>query len=342
MEILFLTTFGKAFIPKKVRPHLRHFFEKTGADEVPYHLFGILFWLAASLAYIIYITQVYTSLRGENSAVFFTVSFIVFSALMLIFIFLFGALGYFWLSMKIYKRTKEMEEKLPDYLTLVSTSLKGGYSFEKALWGAIKPEFGILAREIGLVSKKVMTGNDVSEALNEFAMKYDSPSLRRSISLIISELESGGKIVDVIDRIIDNAKKARMLKEEMAASTLTYMIFISVLVMFVMPTLFALSYTLFNVISGFLGNLTASMTSSPVAAFKLGKPSIKPRDYQIFTFLAILIISSSSAFIISIIEHGNIKRGLRHLPLFVLTSLGFYLLLLKVVTTLFGGLFHLG
>ncbi|MBR9692567.1 hypothetical protein GOV07_01405 [Candidatus Woesearchaeota archaeon] len=342
MELLFLTTFGKAFVPKSLRPHLHEFFEKTGREKVPYESFGILFWIGAVLTYFVYMSQVFPYLQGKAPFVSFAVSFVVFAALMLCFIFTFGAMWYFYLTMQIYNRTKEMEAKLPDYLTLVSTSLKGGYSFEKALWGAIKPEFGILAKEIGLVSKRVMTGNDVTEALGAFAMKYDSPLLRRSVSLIIGELESGGKIVDVIDRIIENLKKARILKEEMAASTLTYMIFIGALVMFVMPALFALSFTLFNVISGFLGNITSSMASSPVSAIKMGKPSINPRDYMIFTFLAIGIISSSSALIISIIEKGNIKSGMKYIPMFLLTSIGLYMILLKVIGTIFGSILNFG
>ncbi len=342
MEIFFLSTFGKAFIPKKVRPHLKRFFEKAGFDEIPYHTFGLLFWIGAAISYFIYITSIYTSLQGKSPPVFFSVSFVLFTSLMLGAVFAIGGVGYFWLSMRIFNRTKEMEKKLPDYLTLVSTSLKGGYSFEKALWAAIKPEFGILAKEIGLVSKRVMTGNDVTEALKEFADKYNSPILRRSVNLIIGEIESGGKIVDVIDRVIHNLKKARTLKEEMAASTLTYMIFIAALVMFVMPALFALSFTLFNVISNFLGSIGANMATSPIAALKLSKPSIDANDYRIFTVLAISIISTSSALIISIIEKGNIRSGVKYIPMFLLTSLSLYFILLKAAGKIFGSMIQLG
>jgi hypothetical protein len=339
MEILFLTTFGKAFIPKKVRPHLRLFFERTGRDDVPYQSFGILFWLATLFTYILYITQVYPSLSGKGPFAFFLLTVVVWTALMLAFLFAIGGIGYFWLTMNIYRRTKDMEERLPDYLTLVSTSLKGGYSFEKALWAAIKPEFGILAKEIGLVSKRVMTGNDVGDALDEFAQKYNSPILRRAMDLIVGELESGGRVVDVIDRLIHDLKKTRALKEEMAASTLTYMIFISALVMFVMPLLFALSYILFNVISSFIGNIvTSSSGTTPIAAMQLSKPGINPADYRLFTIIAICIISGSSALLVSIIEKGDTRSGLKYIPMFVLTSLFLYFLFIKLLGGLFGSL----
>lgn len=335
MEILFLSEFGKAFIPKKARPHLHFFFEKTGVEGVPYHTIGLIFWISAFTSLGVYLTQIYPNMKGKDPATFFIITFIAFSGIMLIALAIIIGFWYFRLTMRIYDRTKEMEAKLADYLTLVSTSLKGGYSFEKALWGAIKPEFGILANEIGLVSKRVMTGNDIADALNDFGKKYDSPILRRSINLIIGELESGGKIVEVIDRVIANLKKTKALKEEMSASTLTYMIFISALVMFVMPALFALSFTLFNVITGFLGNITSSMSSSPMAVFRLTKPSIQASDFKVFNILAIMIIAGSSSMIVSIIEKGNIRGGVKYLPIFVITSLAVYLLCMKVI----GGLF---
>jgi hypothetical protein len=342
MEIFFFTTFGKAFVPKKLRPYLHFYFEKTGADSVPYHAFGVLFWIGVVLTYALYMTQIFPLLQERDPVIFFVTTIIVWTAIMLGLLFILGMIWYFYLNLKIYDRTKQMEARLPDYLTLVSTSLKGGYSFEKALWGAIKPEFGILATEIGLVSKKVMTGNDVADALNEFALKYQSPILRRSINLIIGELESGGKIADVIDRVIINLKKTKSLKEEMAASTLTYMIFISSLVMFVMPVLFALSFVLFNVITSFLTNISTTMTNTPTTLISLSKPSININDYKIFMVLSISIISVASGGIISVIEKGSLRSGIKYIPMYWVVSLVMYFLSMTILSAFFGNMIPTG
>jgi len=37
--------------------------------------------------------------------------------------------------------------------------------------------------------------------LHEFTEKYDSPVLRRSFDLIVGELESGGEIATIVDRL---------------------------------------------------------------------------------------------------------------------------------------------
>lgn len=337
MEILFLTTFGRAFVPKIWQPHMRRFFEKTGKDEVPFHTVGILFVVGVLISTIIHVAQVQPSIQQTSLWLFVLLSGILWAVLTFAILFVLGATWYFYLTMLIYHRTKQMEEMLPDYLTLVSTSLKGGYAFERSLWSAIKPEFGILAKEIGLVSKRVMTGNDVSVAMMDFAQKYESPLLRRSLDLIIGELESGGRVVDVIDRVIIDLKKTKSIKEEMVANTLTYVIFISALVMFIMPLLFALSFVLFKVITHFLGNISSSMQTAPVAGISLRGGGIDPADYERFSYMAIAVIATFSALIVSIIEKGDMRGGIKYVPMFLFTSEIVYficsLLLAKIFST---------
>ncbi|NJL43886.1 MAG: hypothetical protein HC945_00990, partial [Nitrosarchaeum sp.] len=213
---------GRAFIPKKFQPYIKEYFFKAGIYEIPYRLHGVLFYIAAALTAFTYLGFIMGSLpwQGTSGAIISMVlTLVIWSVLHLLYFTMVDSAVYFYINLRIYNRTKELEARLPDYLTLVSTNLKGGLSFEKSLWAAIKPEFGVLANEIALVSKKVLTGSDVSEAMMEFGDKYDSPVLRRSINLMVGEMDSGGRIVDVIDKIIETLKKTKHLKDEMAANT---------------------------------------------------------------------------------------------------------------------------
>jgi len=337
MDILYLHTFGKAFIPKKIRPNLNSYIGKAGYEEVSYSFFGAIFWVSAIIAYFTYFGKVYPLLNGQNPVTFFVLTFLSWASVMLLVIAILVFITYFYINIKIYNRTKELEELLPEYLSLVSTNIKGGFSFEKALWESIKPELGILAKEIALVSKKVMTGNDVKDALIEFSNKYDSPILKRNINLIIGEVESGGKVAHVIDRIIHNLKKTQLLKKEMAANTVTYMFFIGALVMFVCPILFALSFQLFHVIINFMGNLNTNV--SPATSFiNISGQVLDPKDYKNFSIAAIAIVGVSSSFIISVIEKGDFKNAFRYVPLFVLTGESVYFLSTIVLGALFSGI----
>jgi len=339
--VLFAEDFGKAFIFKNLRPKIRGFFLKAGYEDVPYGMFGWLFYISLAITYFVYILLIYpkiiTVVSGSSSGIIILIitftSWVIVQAIIL---FLMIMYMYFSLNIKTYQRTKDIEAILPDYLQVVSSNLKGGLSFEKALWAAIKPEFGIVAKEVTMVYKKVMTGNDLSEALEEFTNKYESPILRRSFDLIIGEVESGGQIASIVDKVIENIRKTKALKEEMNASTLTYMIFIGAIVIFVAPALFALSYYLLNIMIGFSSQLSNMNSANMPISFSAD--SINPKDFQTFSTLAVLMISLFSSLIISLIEKGDMKGGIKYIPAFMISSTILYYIFLAAFGYFFGGI----
>jgi len=337
MSFLYLEEFGKAFVPKKVRPGLNKYLAKAGIEEVPYKFFGVLFWVTAVITYLIYVPGIYPIIKQESLLVFFILTFIAWFLIQVITAILIILSIYFYLNIKIYKRTKELEDLLPDYLALVSTNLKGGMNFEKSLWTAIKPEFGILAKEIGLVSKRVATGSDVSESLQEFSEKYNSPILKRSINLLKGEIVSGGVISGVIDSIVVNLKKTKALKQEMTAATLTYMIFMAAIVVVIMPVLFALSKQLLIILLSFGAKISTSLQGGGVTMFKFSVANIDPYHFQLFSIGAISIIAVFSSMIISTIEKGDIRGGLKYIPLFLIGSIIMYFIFSVILEGLLGG-----
>ncbi|PIN86352.1 hypothetical protein COV19_05140 [Candidatus Woesearchaeota archaeon CG10_big_fil_rev_8_21_14_0_10_44_13] len=315
-----LEEWGRALVPERFRPHLHEYIMKAGMRDVNYSFFGTLFFISLAFALGFYFWIPYPFLKAKSvdllgSLVYLGLgSFIfLFVGLMLLSLLVMFAV-YFYIDLKIYYRTKEIERILPDFLQYVASNLKGGMSFDRALWSAIKPRFGVLANEIEIAAKKVMTGEDVEDALTEFTKMYDSPMLRRSFNLITEGMKGGGKIVYLIDKVIENINESETLKKEMAASVMSYVIFISFIVIIVAPALFALSFQLLTIVNLFasrLGNVGGS--NLPI---KFSNVSIKSEDFRTFSMLCILIICSFSSMITSIIRRGDIKSGVKFVPLF--------------------------
>jgi pilus assembly protein TadC len=275
----------------------------------------------------------YLLLTGLST--FFIITFIIlfFCGIIIIFI-------YFALDIIIFNRTRQLEEILPDFFEVVSSNLKGGLSFERSLWLGIKPRFGILSQEIAIASKKVMTGCDVDEALTEFVYKYDSPMLKRSIDLIISELHEGGKISEIIERIVVDLKKTKELKAEMIASVLSYIIFISIIVIVVSPIIFALSLNLLGVIQSIMGVLAKSMGSgSNPLGITFSTIPLDPNDFVIFSYIALAVIAVFASMIISIIEKGSIKGGIKYIIIFLVFSEILYMIFSYMMSLVFGNMF---
>lgn len=336
LKIIFLEEFGKAFVPKRAIPDLRMFLLKAGITKVPYKFFGALFYLTAMITGIAYVLFIYPFLQQYSQLVLLaasTVSWFTFQISLAVF---FIMLVYFYVDLQIYLRTKKMEDMLPDFLQVVSSNLKGGMSFENALMGAIKPRFSILANEMAEVSKKVMTGHDVGVALSELGEKYNSPMLRRSIDLMISELESGGKISDLIDNIVKNIKETKALKEEISASAISYIIFIAAIVIVISPLLFSLSFHLLKIILSFVSRLAGTATGN--LPFSVSSITVDPNSFKYFSMAAIATIAFFSSLIVSIVEKGNIKSGLKYIPIFMIGSLFFYFVFMNILGFVFSGI----
>ena len=337
-RIIFLEEFGKAFVPKKAAPHLRKYLLKAGFNEVPYRFFGLLFYASAVITTLIFIVFVYPYLRRFSLLEIYVYSFLGWFLVQLFFATLFILLVYFYLDLRIYFRTKKMEEQLPEFLQVLSANLKAGMTFERALWAAIKPRFNVLGSEMAKASKKVMTGYDIGKALTELSDKYDSLMLRRTVDLIISEAESGGNIAELIDRLVDNLKQTKALKDELSASAIAYVIFISVIVVVISPLLFGLSFHLLVLILNFIGNLSVAAQRGAALPFVFSKINVNQDDFRAFSIVAILTISFFSSLIVAIVEKGSMKSGLKYIPIYIFGSMMFYFIFMKALGAMFGGI----
>jgi pilus assembly protein TadC len=332
-----LEDFGKSFIPRKIRPNLRKYIYKAGYTKIPYKSYGILFFVSVILSALIYIFLLFPYLKNLNPGVFMILTFSFWFIVQLLIIILIIVFIYITLDLKIYRRTIEMEDSLEEYLRYVSENLKGGMHFDKALWEAMRPQFGTLSEEIGLVAKKVITGMDISDALIDFIDKYDSPLIKRSFQLIIEGMKGGGNIAYIIDRVERDIRETKELREEMKASNTTYMIFLAAIIIFIAPGLFALSYNLLIILKGIASTLGQS-GGGGISMINISPDTINEQNFHYFSIGALSVIGLFASMILSYIQKGNIKSGLKYIPIFILMSVLVYLLLKIVFNGLFGGL----
>ncbi len=334
---------GKAFIFERFRPKLRSYLSKSGIPDVPYSYMGLIFWLSivpVAYAFIFVVWRIIVE-KTSNPIIQFLFAVLawtvvhgaVLAALMLA--------TYLYLDLKIFNRTKRMEAVLPDFLRLVSENLKGGMPFEKSLWSAIKPEFGILSQEVRLAAKKVMTGADIDVAISEFTTKYDSPMLKRSFDLILEGMKGGGRTADVIDRVIDTIEETKELKAEMSATNLSYVIFVIVIVIFVAPGLFTLSFQFLSILQGLGERISSSGAGQATAGMpiKFGNASVSPETFRDFSRYALMVLSIFASMIVSLINKGSIKGGIKFMPFLFIGSQAVYLVAMSIGTSVFAGFF---
>jgi archaellum biogenesis protein FlaJ (TadC family) len=246
------------------------------------------------------------------------------------------------LDYTIYKRTKEIEEVLPEFLQLASANISAGMPIDRALWFAVRPKFGILAKEIEEVAKSTIAGEDLEQALETFTKKYDSKILKESMSILIEGMRAGGEIGFLLNQIASNMQDIKIMRQEIAASVMSYVIFITAASIIGAPVLLALSSQLLVIMTGISSTIDLDDSSGSSSSFKIdmSSDSISIGDFKIFATVVLLFTSIFSAMIISVIRKGNTNESIKVIPGYVLVSLLIFFASSALFKGLMGGLFQ--
>ena len=243
---------------------------------------------------------------------------------------------YFFLDYRIYGRTQELEDVLPDYLQLASSNISAGMPIDRALWYAIRPNFGVLAKEMEDVAKATMAGEDLEVSLMRFSNKYDSTVLKRSINILIEGLNAGGEMADLLNKIALNIEEMKIMKKEMASSVTSYAIFITFASVIIAPVLFALATELLGIIIKITGSLDTGSGSSMIS---MGTPDPDAvSKFKTFSICMTIVTTVFSAALVSVIKKGNVIDGIKSIPIYALVALGIYLISSSVLHGMMGGI----
>ncbi|MFQ5475270.1 MAG: type II secretion system F family protein [Candidatus Nanoarchaeia archaeon] len=323
------------------RQLLRSVLDKSGLRISAHTVKRIILVLIviANIAFISYYLYSITRAMKVN------LGFLLFSVIVLVIfttavsLFVLWLLFYFTLDILIYKRKVEIEDVLPDFLQLTSANIRAGMPMDRALWFSIRPRFGVLAKEMEEVAKRTLTGEELEVALRGFSEKYDSLILKRSVYLLIEGVKAGGEVGELLDRIGSNIQQIKMMQKEMAANVMTYVIFISVAVVFGAPFLFGLASALIGIIQQIGSMIDISQAGVTGMSFKFSPNVIDPKEFKIFAILSLSVTSLSASAIISTIQKGSVKAGLKYIPMFATASIVLFLLFSSIFNNMLSGFF---
>jgi len=287
---------------------------------------------AILLAYIFQMT----TYNPPTLIIFLFLAFISCSAVLYILI-LVGS--FIILDYASFNRTREIEEVLPEFLQLASANISAGMPIDRALWFAVRPKFGVLAKEMEEVAKATMAGEDLEIALENFTKKYDSKSLKESMNLLIEGMRAGGEIGFLLNQIASNMQDIKIMKKEIAASVMSYVIFITVAAIVGAPFLLALSAQLLVIMSSMTSSMQVEGSSSSTFSVDMSSDSIDINDFRAFAVITIIVTSIFSAMIISAIRKGNTSDSIKVIPGFIAVSLLIFFAASALFGMMLGGFF---
>jgi tight adherence protein B len=118
---------------------------------------------------------------------------------------IFGIGGWFLpvmaIKAKIKKRIKILNEQLGDAVSMMSNSLKAGYSFFQAIDMLANEMTGPISEEFSTLMKEINLGLTTEKAMENMASRVKSDDLDLVITAVLIQRTIGGNLAEVLDNI---------------------------------------------------------------------------------------------------------------------------------------------
>ncbi|MBM7557189.1 type II secretion system F family protein [Halanaerobacter jeridensis] len=126
---------------------------------------------------------------------------------------------YFYLKYSQKKRIDKFNDQINDSLTIISNSLKAGYSFFQALEMVTKEMEAPISEEFELVLKKMNLGASPQEALRDLTDRIDSDDLDLVVTAVLIQRQVGGDLSEILDSISDTIRERIRIQGEIKTLT---------------------------------------------------------------------------------------------------------------------------
>jgi len=324
------TTIGKLMpreMVKKIRKHMMY----SNIRIEPTRFLGFMIVFGLLIALVISFT---THATGILAA---------YMAIIPVFIFVEG-LFYVLLLMSVDSKTRFVENVLPDALQLMASNIRAGLTTDKALLLAARPEFGPLADEIRRIGRELMAGKSFEYSLVKTTRTIKSDVLAKTIDLMVNSVKSGGKLADLLDQISADIRDQQIIKKEIQASVLMYVLFIFIAIAFGAPLLFAMSAFLVKMLVKNMAVIGSEMPETLEVGempISMTDVQITPEFIQMFAIISLAVSSFFGSIIIGLILKGNERAGFKFLPILIALAIGLFFLGGYALDMMLGGMMEI-
>jgi len=236
---------------------------------------------------------------------------------------------YMYLSLNISAKTAQVEAALPDALQLMSSNIRAGLTTDKAMIMAARPEFGALEKEIRRVGKETMAGRSLIDAISRMSMHIKSTDLSRTIELITNSLKSGGELADLLDQTASDIREQQLIRKEISASVLMYVLFIFIAISLGAPVLYSMSTFLVGILTKNMEMIASELPSNfdgmEGAPIKMSAGNISIDFIKTYALISISCSCFMGSMVMGLIMKGSEKEGLKYFfPMIIIAIVLFF------------------
>ena len=119
------------------------------------------------------------------------------------------------------KRRKELafEDRMMDFLVLVSNNLKSGFALPNAIDVSSRSVGGVLGEEFNVMMGEYRLGMELGEAVGRMNQRISSENLQLFAATVSVTVRTGSSISEVLDRLITTIRKRNEVSDKLKALT---------------------------------------------------------------------------------------------------------------------------
>ncbi|MDF2614272.1 MAG: putative type secretion system protein [Clostridia bacterium] len=142
------------------------------------------------------------------------------------------------------ERIRLFDSQLNEGITIISNSLKSGYSFLQAVAVVAGETRDPFAKEFIKLLKEMSLGISEEDALKNLVIRVESEDLRLVINAILIQKDIGGNLSEILDNISETIRERQKIKSEL--KTLTAQGRLSGVIVTLLPIVLGIVIYLFN------------------------------------------------------------------------------------------------
>ena len=273
---------------------------------------NILILLGISLAFSIFLFLLgifsFIGINIFSSDMISGMDFIVFGLLSAI-----GPIGFY--NHLRAKRKREMSEQLPDFLREISSSTSSGMTVFDAIKSSASGDHGKLTPELQKMAAQLSWGITVKEALENFAKRVNTPSVKRMVVTINKALEIGGNTSVVFEAAAKEIDQSKLVEQQRRTEMSLYSIVIFISFFVFLAVILIIDNTIFKEFF----ELQSQMAGQNIGNLQIAKEVDQGLLNNTFFFF-VLVQSLGGGLLGGFMMDGKISSGVRFSFILVLIS----------------------
>lgn len=275
----------------------------------------IILAISASFSVLLFLMGVLIFLGAINvlNGILTGFDFFVFGILLVI-----GPIGFY--NHIQTKKKKDVEEHLPDFLREISSSTASGMTVFDAIKAAAKGDHGRLTPELQNMSAQLSWGISVKEALDNFAKRINTDTVKRMAITVNKALEIGGNTSAVFNAAAKEIDQAKRVEEQRKAEMSMYSIVIFISFFVFLAVILIIDKTIFAAIF----DVQSKMTGTSIAGTQGLRIAYIDHEALKYTFFSFVLVQSIGGGVLGgFMMDGKLSSGVRFG--FVLVLISFFI-----------------